>query len=110
MFKDLDALSIAQFQEQQLNNPLWPESDTLSTLAGPWRWIDANHRYNGLLWREEDKARRTDVGAAAIASSKRLIDQHAHLSPPGRLASLVARLQITGAALHDDLTVLVVGA
>jgi phosphoserine phosphatase RsbU/P len=39
-----------------------------------------------------------------------LIARLAHLPPPQRLASLVARLQGTGAALHDDVTVLVVGA
>ncbi|MFP5390381.1 MAG: DUF4254 domain-containing protein [Gammaproteobacteria bacterium] len=47
----------------------WPAGDE-------WGAIAANHRYNCLLWDEEDRARRTDVPAAAIAASKRLIDQY----------------------------------
>jgi hypothetical protein len=37
-------------------------------------WIHANHRFNSLLWAEEDLARRTQVGAAEIAANKRAID------------------------------------
>lgn len=41
---------------------------------GAWRWIEADHRCNTLLWDEEDLARRRDVPAAAIAANKRAID------------------------------------
>src|SRR5205823_2573667 len=41
-----------------------------------WQWIDANHRYNGLLWREEDRARRLDVPPDEIAAGKHLIDRY----------------------------------
>lgn len=34
------------------------------------------HRYNFLLWHEEDIARSTDVGAERIAAAKRAIDQY----------------------------------
>jgi hypothetical protein len=44
-----------------------------------WRAVRANHYHNRLLWREEDSARRTDVGAEAIAASKRAIDRHNQL-------------------------------
>lgn len=44
-----------------------------------WSAIRANHYHNRLLWREEDQARRTDVGAEAIAASKRAIDRHNQL-------------------------------
>lgn len=44
-----------------------------------WRAIRVNHYHNRLLWREEDRARRTDVGAEAIATSKRAIDHHNQL-------------------------------
>lgn len=44
-------------------------------LAG-WRWIEENHRCNAALWREEDKARRTDVPDAEIVRCKRSIDRY----------------------------------
>ena len=40
-----------------------------------WTWIAANHRCNGLLWAEEDLARRTDVPAGEIVANKRAIDR-----------------------------------
>jgi hypothetical protein len=43
---------------------------------GLWRWIDSNHRFNSLLWAEEDLARRTTVAAADIAANKRAIDAY----------------------------------
>jgi hypothetical protein len=44
--------------------------------AGVWQWIEANHRYNSLLWAEEDLARRTRVSDAEIAINKRNIDRY----------------------------------
>ncbi len=41
-----------------------------------WEWIAENHRRNTMLWREEDRARRTDVPDAVIVQCKRNIDQH----------------------------------
>lgn len=41
---------------------------------------------------------------------RKLIEQLAHLPHTQRLKSIAAQLQDTGSALHDDLTVLVVGA
>jgi hypothetical protein len=41
-----------------------------------WAPIAANHRFNRLLWDEEDQARRTDVPPAAIAANKRAIDRY----------------------------------
>jgi hypothetical protein len=41
-----------------------------------WAPVAANHRYNNLLWDEEDKARRQDVPDAEIAADKRMIDQY----------------------------------
>jgi hypothetical protein len=40
-----------------------------------WHWIRTNHRFNTLLWREEDLARRTRVADAEIAGNKRAIDR-----------------------------------
>lgn len=41
---------------------------------GVWAAIEDNHRYNCLLWDEEDLARRRDVADAEIAGNKRAID------------------------------------
>ena len=40
-----------------------------------WHWLRTNHRFNTLLWREEDLARRTRVADAEIAANKRAIDR-----------------------------------
>jgi hypothetical protein len=75
----LDALSLVQFHDAALAAPGWPQDTAGAPLGGPWQWIHANHRYNTLLWNEEDKARRVDVGADEIAASKRLIDHYNQL-------------------------------
>ena len=41
-----------------------------------WEAIEANHRHNGMLWAEEDLARRRNVPDADIAANKRAIDLH----------------------------------
>jgi hypothetical protein len=76
MHKELDAFSIKKFHDAMLSDPQWPLAQSTEPAPGVWRWVEANHRYNTLLWNEEDKARRTDVGHADIAASKRLIDQY----------------------------------
>ena len=42
--------------------------------APVWEAIEANHRNNGLLWAEEDLARRRNVADSEIAANKRAID------------------------------------
>lgn len=76
MLNEINALSIARFHDERLGGAGWPLAALPAAAPGLWRWVEANHRYNSLLWDEEDRARRTDVEAAAIAASKRLIDQH----------------------------------
>ena len=73
MLKELDALSIVCFHDLALHDQDRDELDSLAS-SGIWQWVAANHRYNTLLWQEEDKARRTDVDPTEIAASKRLID------------------------------------
>jgi hypothetical protein len=75
MFADVNALSVIQFHDSKLAEPDWPNAETVASASGVLHWIELNHRYNTLLWNEEDKARRTDVAAAEIAGSKRLIDR-----------------------------------
>jgi Protein of unknown function (DUF4254) len=72
----LDAWSIVRFHDRELARPQWPAPAPPGAMPGAWRPIDANHRCNCLLWREEDKARRRDVPPSDIATSKRLIDQY----------------------------------
>jgi hypothetical protein len=76
MLKELDAFAIAQFHDAELSTVDWPHLPSALAASGVARSIAANHCYNCLLWREEDKARRTDVAPAEIAASKRLIDRH----------------------------------
>nr|WP_314543492.1 DUF4254 domain-containing protein [uncultured Massilia sp.] len=82
MQSDIDAASVAWFHDRQLRQRDWPVlSRAAAPPAGPtqchaWEWIDANHRYNGLLWNEEDRARRLDVPPSEIAAGKRLIDRY----------------------------------
>ena len=71
MSTEFAAALLVRLHEQALRDPAtawppWPE----------WAAAAANHRFNCLLWDEEDQARRTDVPAAAIAASKRLIDRY----------------------------------
>lgn len=76
MLKGLDSTLLIEFHDSKLNSPDWPLPAETYEGAGIWHWILENHRYNTLLWQEEDKARRTDVPLSEIAASKRLIDQY----------------------------------
>ena len=80
----LSAQQVIALHSQCLDQPDWPASDAAvaQQAAGQtpdgtppvWFWVAANHRFNSLLWAEEDLARRTTVGAAEIAANKRAID------------------------------------
>jgi hypothetical protein len=76
MQSEIDAVSIVWFHDRQLRERDWPVMSQGAGASGVWEWIDDNHRYNGLLWREEDRARRLDVPPDEIAASKRLIDRY----------------------------------
>lgn len=69
------AQSITRFHDDMLAQPDGPA--TQARMADPLgQAIADNHRYNTLLWAEEDRTRRTDVAAIAIAACKQLIDRY----------------------------------
>jgi hypothetical protein len=77
MFQDLPAAAITQFHEESHARPGWPQAGgphADKPADNPWHWIETNHRFNSLLWAEEDLARRKDVPESAIAANKRAID------------------------------------
>ena len=76
MQSEIDAVSVVWFHDRQLRARDWPVMSRGAISPGVWEWIDANHRYNGLLGREEDRARRLDVPPSEIAAGKRLIDRY----------------------------------
>jgi hypothetical protein len=76
----LDAASLTSFHDQQMLGRDWPMLSHPPARSGIWAWINANHRYNGLLWREEERARRPDVPRIAApdadAAGSRLVDRY----------------------------------
>jgi len=76
MQSEIDAVSVVWFHDRQLRERDWPVMSRGGGASSAWEAIDANHRYNGLLWREEDRARRLDVPPAEITAGKRLIDRY----------------------------------
>ena len=52
----------------------WPQVEPSAADDPLATWMQANHRFNSLLWAEEDLARRTQVALAEIAANKRAID------------------------------------
>ena len=72
VFADMTSDAICAFHDRHVADKDWARARASATDV--WAWIAANHRCNILLWDEEDQARRTDVGADAIAANKRAID------------------------------------
>ena len=73
MPSELQAAAITHFHDDSHGAPGWPAAGTRHA-DGAWHWIETNHRYNCLLWAEEDLARRLNVGDTEIAANKRAID------------------------------------
>jgi len=69
-----DPAEIVRFHDERVADRAWAKSGTARHDDWAWQWIETNHRYNNLLWDEEDLARRKDVPDGAIAANKRAID------------------------------------
>ncbi len=69
------ASQVSHLHDQLLAQPGWPQTEAPAPSTELWRWVQANHRNNCLLWAEEDLARRTTVADAEIAANKRAIDR-----------------------------------
>jgi hypothetical protein len=67
---------VTALHDRLLADPVWPQQEPPPPAGELWRWVQANHRFNSLLWAEEDLARRTTVADSAIAANKRAIDRH----------------------------------
>jgi hypothetical protein len=71
-----DAAAVTALHDSLLRMATWPANEPAPRDDGLWRWIQTNHRFNCLLWAEEDLARRTQVGDDQIAANKRAIDRY----------------------------------
>lgn len=74
MFDNVIARDISAFHERCLNTPGWSKLSQPRFTDGIWEFIELNHRFNNLLWDEEDLARRKSVPDSEIAANKRAID------------------------------------
>ncbi|MCU0968817.1 MAG: DUF4254 domain-containing protein [Rubrivivax sp.] len=70
------AADVTALHDRLLAAPGWPPRDEPTPdVPDLWHWVRTNHRFNSLLWAEEDLARRTTVADAEIAANKRAIDR-----------------------------------
>ena len=74
MFEDIKPTAISDFHDGCVNTVQWAQTAPSRFSDGVWHYIELNHRYNCLLWDEEDQARRRHVGDESIAANKRAID------------------------------------
>ncbi len=65
---------IIAFHDRTLAAPGQPARLESGRIEPLWEAIDTNHRHNGVLWEQEDLARRRDVPDSDIAGNKRAID------------------------------------
>lgn len=73
------AARLVQFHDACLTTPQWGKVLPAQFAADPltvWHWLEVNHRFNSMLWDEEDLARRRDVAASEIALNKHHIDTY----------------------------------
>ncbi len=70
----LKSQNLAALHDHLLALAGWPGAEPPPPAGAVWPWLQSNHRFNSLLWAEEDLARRTTVADAEIAANKRAID------------------------------------
>lgn len=70
------APDVIALHDRLLATPGFPRQEPVPPEGPLWQWVQANHRFNSLLWDEEDLARRTTVADAEIAANKRAIDRY----------------------------------
>ncbi|MBI1311335.1 DUF4254 domain-containing protein [bacterium] len=68
----MEARTITELQQRLTTE--WHEQPVENTADGFLGLITGNHQQNFLLWHEEDKARRDDLGSQAVHRAKRAID------------------------------------
>ena len=71
---ELSSPQVAALHDRLFTAPGWPTAELPPPAGNVWFWVQANHRFNSLLWDEEDLARRMAVADAEIAANKRAID------------------------------------
>lgn len=76
MFTDVQAQRISDFHDRCTGRKGWAKELLPQYSDGTWKYIELNHRFNSLLWGEEDQARRRDVADSEIAANKRAIDRY----------------------------------
>lgn len=70
----IQAADLIAFHDKCVANRDWAKQSPAQFSEGLWQFIELNHRFNNLLWDEEDLARRKDVADSEIATNKRNID------------------------------------
>ena len=72
----INAKEIGYFHSECHTSINWPQ-ELLKDYSNNelWFWIQNNHRFNTLLWDEEDLARRNNVSDSEIANNKKTIDR-----------------------------------
>ena len=70
----VEAKALQAFHDKRHGIAGWAKSGASEHAAGLWQAIEDNHRFNCLLWDEEDLARRRNVPDSEIAANKRAID------------------------------------
>ena len=70
----LGASELTAFHDSRHAIAGWAKSGAAEHRHGVWQAVEDNHRFNCLLWDEEDLARRRNVADSEIAANKRAID------------------------------------